>query len=385
MRMDGNSFVGSALAAAALGVLFFSIIGCVSAAKIHARASVFGKWIDSPVDSEIARYYIETYLQGAHTNAAFEKQIGDLYARQNGRVPTRDELALISKEYSVDFASLFFNDLVLGVEKNKALNKAFSGMLAQKIEFESRVVADYLILFVPGWNYVKNGRLTGADFARPRQLASQIGFENHLVELVSTGSVEENAEVLQETVHRYASSGKKILIAGASSAGPVIHLALSERIVPDDLRFIKAWLNLGGILQGSPLLDYLQEKPRRLFFDLVVWASGWEKEAITSMSAARSRPRFERLRLHENLLIVNYIGIPLSGQLTKYSKDKYPLLRAYGPNDGLTLLTDIQAPGGLTITSLGNDHFIAEDPEIDKKTVALMRLIVDTLGRESGL
>ena len=79
------------------------------------------------------------------------------------------------------------------------------------------------------------------------------------------------------------------------------------------------------------------------------------------MSANRSRIRFARLSgIDNNILVINYLGLSLSGQLSKYSKDKYPLLVSEGPNDGLTLLTDIIAPNSLTIVAFGSDHFFAE-------------------------
>lgn len=51
------------------------------------------------------------------------------------------------------------------------------------------------------------------------------------------------------------------------------------------------------------------------------------------------------------------------------------MLRPYGPNDGLALLTDEIAPGSLTVVALGNDHFFAEDADIDRKTAALIKLV----------
>ena len=48
----------------------------------------------------------------------------------------------------------------------------------------------------------------------------------------------------------------------------------------------------------------------------------------------------------------------------------------------LTLLADAIAPGSQTIVAMGSDHFFAEDPNINEKTVALMALIIATL--ESG-
>ena len=78
--------------------------------------------------------------------------------------------------------------------------------------------------------------------------------------------------------------------------------------------------------------------------------------------------------------MINYVGVPLSGQLSRFSRDKYPLLARLGPNDGLTLLPDVLVPGGLSYVAFGSDHFFAEDPQINARTVALLRLVLDYLG-----
>ncbi|MCP4371559.1 MAG: hypothetical protein GY797_26080 [Deltaproteobacteria bacterium] len=98
------------------------------------------------------------------------------------------------------------------------------------------------------------------------------------------------------------------------------------------------------------------------------------------MSAKSSRNRFERLRgVNKNIIVLNYLGLSLSGQLSKYSKDKYPLLILEGPNDGLALLSDILAPNSLTIIALGSDHFFAEDPRINDKTIAFLKVAISNL------
>ncbi|MCU7891411.1 MAG: hypothetical protein KZQ78_07280 [Candidatus Thiodiazotropha sp. (ex Ustalcina ferruginea)] len=112
----------------------------------------------------------------------------------------------------------------------------------------------------------------------------------------------------------------------------------------------------------------------------MVWYKEWDREKILSMSANRSRKRFEGLDgLNEDILIINYMGLSLSGQLSNYAKDNYLLLKEQGPNDGLTLLSDIIAPNSLTIVAIGSDHFFAEDPRINDKTIALMKVVISYL------
>ncbi|PUB79749.1 MAG: hypothetical protein DBP01_17880 [gamma proteobacterium symbiont of Ctena orbiculata] len=230
---------------------------------------------------------------------------------------------------------------------------------------------------------METGYFTGSDFARPRQLADEFGLENYFVNIPPTGGVEENAAVLAADISRHILSKKKIILVGASSAGPAIHLALSNRFSEQKQGDIVAWLNLGGILQGSPIVDHYQMWYRHWLLTLATWHKGWDKEAILSMGTKRSRKRYAHLQIDPDILVINYLGIPLSGQISRYSGENYPILRSEGPNDGLTLLTDAIAPNSQTIVAMGSDHFFAEDPRIDQKTVALMKLLITYL--EKGL
>lgn len=354
---------------------------CSAIPKIPAKGELFGQHVDTTVDSEIARYYLESYLQGKNQNPAMDARIAALYRAHGKPIPSRDELRAVSENFSVDFAALFLADHLLNDRCNKELNERFERYLNDETGLEAGISSSYQILFVPGWHYVENGHVTGADFAEPRELAARMGFENYLVPLPQTGSVEESANVLAAAIVQHSRSGKKIILAGASSAGPVIHLTLGELLGENELKSISAWLNIGGILQGTPFIDYFEKRPQRWLFNAYVRLKGFDKQAILSMSTAPSRRRFARLQLAPGIVVINYMGIPLSGQLGQYSKTGYRMLRSDGPNDGLALLSDEIAPGSLTVVALGNDHFFAEDPEIDRKTVALMKLIVTYSGK----
>lgn len=354
---------------------------CSSIPEIPAKGDYFGQRVETNVDSEIARYYLESYSQGKYENRDLDEKISALYQTHRKSLPSREELKEISQAFSVDFAALFLADRLLNNECNKDLNRHFEHYVKNEVTVDVNAASSYQVLFVPGWDYVKNGHVSGADFAKPRELATKFGFENYLVPLPSTGSVEEGAKVLAAEIARHKRSGKKIILVGSSAAGPAIQLALGERLDEKELSSIKAWLNLGGILQGSPLVDYSQKRPQRWWFNLVIWYKGWDKKAIRSMGTAASRRRFSRLQLHSDIVVLNYMGIPLSGQLSQHAGAGYRILRSHGPNDGLALLTDEIAPDSLTVVALGNDHYFAEDPEIDKKTAALMRLVITYLNK----
>ncbi len=355
---------------------------CGSIPRIPAHGEFFGEPVKTTVDSEIARYYLENYLAENNDNTEMAKKISALYSQSGQSIPSREELRIISHKYSVDFAALFLADRLLNNKCNIEINRTFSRHLNTETTVNADI-ASYRVLFVPGWDYVETGYFTGSDFARPRELADEFGLENYFVNLPPTGGVEENAAVLAADIARHILSNKKIILVGASSAGPAIHLALSNRFSERRHGDIAAWLNLGGILQGSPIVDHYQTWYRHWLLTLATWHKGWDKEAILSMGTKQSRKRYARLQIDPDILVINYIGIPLSGQISRYSGENYPILRSEGPNDGLTLLTDAIAPNSLTIVAMGSDHFFAEDPRIDQKTVALMKLLITYL--EKGL
>jgi hypothetical protein len=118
--------------------------------------------------------------------------------------------------------------------------------------------------------------------------------------------------------------------------------------------------------------------PKRWLVKFVTFAKGWDFASIESMTTHRSRARFNRLYIPQSILVINYVGIPLSGDITKLAKDGYEDLRGEGPNDGLTLITDEIFPGGITIVEQGLDHYF-QDKEIDLKTAALAQTIITRL------
>ncbi len=368
----------------------FLFHGCgPSILKIPARGSLVGQSIETTVDSEIARYYLENYLTNHETRPAFDARIDEISQSQAQIHLDRDALNDISQAFSVDFAALFLANRLWQDEHNRAVQTQFyknvkdrKATLASGGSQAREEFSDYLILLVPGWDYAENGHKTGADLAKPRELMNELGLESHLVEIPPTGSVEENAAYLSEQVLRHSTGRKQIILAGASSAGPAIHLALGELLLPDQLQQVVAWMNLGGILQGSPLIDYLQKWPRSWLFEAVRRFKGWDKQEILSMSAANCRARFKRLTIPDHILVINYLGLSLSGGLSKYSRDKYPILSEQGPNDGLTLLADIIAPRSITIVAPGSDHFFNEDPDINIKTVALAQTTIQLVQQQ---
>jgi hypothetical protein len=234
-----------------------------------------------------------------------------------------------------------------------------------------------LLLFIPGWPY-KTFPKTGADFAKPRAFFSSIDFPAELIETDENGSIEDNAAFIAEEVVRYSSLGREIILVGASKSCPEGVLALGELLKPEQTQRVKAVINIGGILQGTKLADFALSFPLSWFIKPFFYLKRWDTKGLQSMTTERRRERFLRLNIPSHILVVNYIGAPLSGQVTREARNNYLTLREFGPNDGLTLLTDASVPGGLTIVEPGLDHYFLH-PDMDLKAAALALTVIDRI------
>lgn len=368
-----------------LSVLLFLQYGCASFDRYPVDAKILEEPVKTTVDSASAQYYLNHYLQGERLDAKLDRRIDDVYRQYSAALPGRADLVQISTQFSNDFAALFLADRLWQDQQNREVQKIFHRYLSMPEELlyePPPSMEGYVILLVPGWNYVNNGHITGSDFAAPMRLLDRLEVENELLLVPSNGSVMQSASVIADSILEHSVANKKIIVVGASAAGPAIHYTLGKLLDHDQLGNVVAWLNLGGILQGSPLVDYFQEWPQKMVLNIALVLYGWDNEEIMSMSAAQSRERVKSLNLPPDIIVINYMGLSLTGSLSSLSTYKYPLIADQGPNDGMTPLVDIIAPGGMTLVAVGSDHYFAEDPEINLKTIAMVKTVFELMRRQ---
>lgn len=230
----------------------------------------------------------------------------------------------------------------------------------------------YRFLFVPGFLYEAD-TTTGADMARQRELMTGLGYDVALVPVRENGLIEKNAEIIADTVRR-ASADRPLVLVSASKGGLETAVALGSKLDDAAAEKVAAWISIGGILRGTYLADHARDWPRSWLARVVGWIEGFDYQLVADVSVATNRARFDRLTFPKHLLMIQYVGVPLSGQISEDVKSRYRELSAYGPNDGLTTVLDELVPGGHVILDVGLDHYY-RDPEIDRKTVALVKLI----------
>jgi hypothetical protein len=142
-------------------------------------------------------------------------------------------------------------------------------------------------------------------------------------------------------------------------------------------------VNIGGLLNGTARADWWMEWPQRWLAVVGFAFLGRDTEAIPSMMMAPRRARFAELRVPHGVLVVNYIGAPLTADIRPDVRADFEVIAPYGPNDGLTLLADAIVPEGITLVERGLDHYFAA-PDLDRRIAALAVALLGELEPAAG-
>ncbi len=351
------------------------LAGCVIfSSGFPARGIIAGQDLDTRVDSELAHYYLTRYFNGKGGVEVFDTRIDGAYEKFSHGLPGRDDLKRLSDEYSLDFAALFFADSIA----SQPLGRLFRSDFEAALKYVRQVLPDgqltfpetaekFEIVFVPGFLYRRHPA-TGADFAAPRKALKRVGMSYQFVETEEDGPIEANADLVIAALRGRAQSGRRAIVVSASKSGAEVALALTKLGVPESHR-VAAWVNIVGMLQGTPLAD------EKLWQELEDMIGQVNIAGVESLTTARSRRRFKRFRVPKEIFVVNYIGIPVSGSVSSLARTGFLQLQRHGPNDGLSLLPDLILPGRLTLADIGRDHFLLDD-ELDIRTLALAIAII---------
>ena len=296
-------------------------------------------------------------------------------------VTLREQLAAIARTSSIDTATKAFAAAMESLPRNREFRASFDAARVGKLELPA-AGARYLFVFVPGWLYRANPD-SGADLARPRAVLGAMGLATRLVPLDENGTVEANGAALAAALGELAGDGRRLVLVSTSKGGPETHLALDQLGRSGGAGHVAAWVNIGGLLNGTPRADYWMEWPQRWLAAVAFAFLGHGTEAISSMTTAPRRARFPELGVPHGVLVVNYIGAPLTADVGAHVRDDFEVIAPHGPNDGLTLLADALVPQGITLVEPGLDHYFVA-PDIDARVAALVAALLGELEAPAG-
>jgi hypothetical protein len=94
--------------------------------KIPVVGKLAGQRIRTTVDSELAKYYLESYLPNKRTRPQLDSLIDQIHhATSNASLPTREYLEHLSHMFSVDFAALYLAKQILEDKANQPMQEAY--------------------------------------------------------------------------------------------------------------------------------------------------------------------------------------------------------------------------------------------------------------------
>jgi len=185
--------------------------------------------------------------------------------------------------------------------------------------------------------------------------------------------------VIADALRRLQREGRQVLMVSGSKSGAEVAIALGDILAPEETTGILAWLSIGGVHRGSPFADWALNPTVWWISKLHLGLQGFDLQGALSLQTTARRDHFAKLQFPEHLLLVSYVPVPLSGDISNRGAFGYSRMRHLGPNDGLTMLVDQLLPGGLTIIEPGVDHYF-DHPDRDLRSLALLEVLLMRLG-----
>jgi hypothetical protein len=221
----------------------------------------------------------------------------------------------------------------------------------------------------------------GADGRLLTQEAARLGCPTEVIPTASTGGLDENAR----TICRWlaARPDERIILASVSKGGSDVKMATARPEAGDAFRRVVAWINVSGILSGTPLVNWLMEHKLHLaFFRALCWWRGYRFDVVRDLRHGRGSLLDIELRLPPHMKLVNLVGFPLEGDtINRLSRKCHQRLAPLGPNDGAILLSEVGRLPGVTYPVWRADHYLRPGWELRN----LARAVLVYLGEELSL
>ncbi|PJZ47919.1 hypothetical protein CH362_16635 [Leptospira saintgironsiae] len=223
----------------------------------------------------------------------------------------------------------------------------------------------YFIAIIPGMFY-KDNPITGADGAPVRNILDSQGIPNGNIQIDQVGSLEENSEQICNFIKSYNRS-EHLILYSTSKGGSDFKYAISKCGNKDYFSKVKAWLNVAGLLKGTPLMTHRSDSLiKRLILRIGIPIYGYRFDSLYELRKTEDSPLSQDIESPSSMYVLNVLGIPMARHISFRGFPNYSELAVYGPNDGLTLLPDAIQSGGDVLPLWANDHYFLKfrDPSL---------------------
>jgi hypothetical protein len=289
---------------------------------------------------------------------------------------TRPTLARIAAEWGMDFATALLYERLRRSEVHGPFIRRIDELLCHPPQ-ELRKI-DILVAVAPGAYYRELAR-SGADGWLLRQRVAAHGCRTVVIPTRSMGTVAENGRIICDWLSDHAH--ERILLASLSKGGADVKAALAEPGAATAFRPVMAWLNLSGMIDGTPLANWIRGNPFAvLFLRSLCWWKGLDFGVNRQIEWGPGSVLDFPLVLPPHVQLVNLVGFPLQEHFTSAILHGFHRrIARLGPNDGLVLLADVCALPGLVYPVWGADHNLRPAWDIRRLVAALAVYLAETL------
>ncbi|HMC67132.1 MAG TPA: hypothetical protein VKI65_19510 [Gemmataceae bacterium] len=268
---------------------------------------------------------------------------------------TVDAVRSISRHQGIDFATALLYDRLLRSPEHGSFIQRLESLPGTANPARPLVAT---VVIVPGAFYVEFPH-TGADGRLLREVAAQFGCRSELIPIASFGSLAANARTICEWLT--ARVEEPVILVSLSKGGADMKTALAQPDGPQAFRNVVAWINLCGLVNGSPLVDWLmRQRLRRLWYRLLFWLRGYDFQVIPEMACGPGNPLDFSLQLPAHMRLISVVGFPLARHMSNsLARRCFRRLQDLGPNDGAgILLAEVCRLPGLLYPVWGADHYM---------------------------
>jgi hypothetical protein len=289
---------------------------------------------------------------------------------------TQPVLARVAAAHGLDFATALLYERLRRSEQHGPFIRHVDGLIAQPPSPPPK--ADVLLAVAPGAFYRELPR-TGGDGRLLREQIAAFGWRTALVPTDGMGSVAANGRLICRWLAEQPQG--PIVLASLSKGAADIKAALAEPGAAAAFRSVLAWMNISGMADGSPLVNWMfKRRWATLFYRLMFRLQGLDFALVPQLARGPGAVLNFPLLLPPHIRLISVVGFPLrrhlcTGMLRRY----YCRISPQGPNDGLVLLADVCALPGLVYPVWGADHYLRPAWDIRRLVAALAFYLAETL------
>lgn len=220
---------------------------------------------------------------------------------------------------------------------------------------------------IPGLFYERFPQ-TGADLST---VESWLGRPVRMIETNETGTVEANAVVVARALR---AAPRRVVVISASKGSADLRAALENE--PALGRHVAIWLDLVGVLEGTPLVDFPPG-------DSAARELGLPTATRRSLGSAVRRAAARPERFPSETRAVHVAAFPHVSDISERALGAFTLLRHLGPNDGYVLLDTYQRIPGRVFVVRGADHYLRLD-SIEHTLTAVLWVLLEEVSQSMG-